>query len=288
MKNKWIPTSAAAAITGVTAQTIRNLAKHGVISSRRTQNGNYYVINREVLKYKDEIATIHQGSLDFEQLTASARQHTQELLKVSHQQREELYNLHVFPETIDKIRSFASSILRLYQSQLEQRDYEMIALFLQGNSTNIVSKYHSISRERTRQRWERCLRMIASVKRQDAILEDKIAQQQQEIRRLKALLAKPQNTPSEQLVDPDVLNIPVKDIRFTTRTQNCLKQAHIATIYDLVRTKDRYQLMKVRGMGRKSLCELLDFLSANELNVGMTIAQINTWATQHHDHQFID
>lgn len=67
--------------------------------------------------------------------------------------------------------------------------------------------------------------------------------------------------------DPQ-LDIFVKDIEFTTRTQRCLKKENIVTVGDLVEKTER-DILQMQNFGRKSLNEIKDILSDMGLNLGM-------------------
>jgi DNA-directed RNA polymerase subunit alpha len=65
------------------------------------------------------------------------------------------------------------------------------------------------------------------------------------------------------------LNTPVEELELSVRSSNCLKNADIKTIGDLVRrTED--DINKTRNFGKKSLQEIKDKLKEWNLSLGMT------------------
>jgi DNA-directed RNA polymerase subunit alpha len=62
----------------------------------------------------------------------------------------------------------------------------------------------------------------------------------------------------------------VEDLELSVRASNCLRQAGIHTISDLVRHKES-DLLKHKNFGRKSLVELNDLLSSMGLSFGMDV-----------------
>jgi len=76
--------------------------------------------------------------------------------------------------------------------------------------------------------------------------------------------------------DPDIdsvrtkLNLRVEDLELSVRASNCLRQAGIHTIADLVRHKE-IDMLKHKNFGRKSLVELNDLLSSMSLSFGMDV-----------------
>ncbi len=66
------------------------------------------------------------------------------------------------------------------------------------------------------------------------------------------------------------LLLKVEDLELSVRSSNCLRQAGIHTIADLVRNKES-DMLKHKNFGRKSLVELNDLLSSMDLNFDMDV-----------------
>jgi len=66
------------------------------------------------------------------------------------------------------------------------------------------------------------------------------------------------------------LNRSVDELELSVRSYNCLKNANIKTIYDLV-TKSESEMLKTKNFGRKSLNEIKDILAEMGLSLGMSI-----------------
>jgi DNA-directed RNA polymerase subunit alpha len=62
----------------------------------------------------------------------------------------------------------------------------------------------------------------------------------------------------------------VEDLELSVRSANCLKNAGINTIGELVK-KTEAEMLKTKNFGRKSLSEIKDILSEYGLNFGMDI-----------------
>jgi DNA-directed RNA polymerase subunit alpha len=75
-----------------------------------------------------------------------------------------------------------------------------------------------------------------------------------------------QQTPQ---IDPILLR-PVDDLELTVRSANCLKAENIHYIGDLIQ-RNESDLLKAPNLGRKSLNEIKDILSAKGLSLGMTV-----------------
>ena len=66
------------------------------------------------------------------------------------------------------------------------------------------------------------------------------------------------------------LRLPISELELSVRSSNCLKEASIKTISDLVR-KTEEELLNFRNFGKKSLTEIDEILKAMGLSLGMKI-----------------
>jgi DNA-directed RNA polymerase subunit alpha len=60
----------------------------------------------------------------------------------------------------------------------------------------------------------------------------------------------------------------VEELELSVRSYNCLKNANITTIRELVQ-KSEQEMLKTKNFGRKSLNEIKEILSAMGLSLGM-------------------
>ena len=87
---------------------------------------------------------------------------------------------------------------------------------------------------------------------------------------------KPSEEDSSIETDEEILKVrrllrkPVDELELSVRSANCLKEAKIRTIADLV-SKDEMEMLKFKNFGRKSLNELNDILKNHELDFGFDI-----------------
>jgi DNA-directed RNA polymerase subunit alpha len=75
-------------------------------------------------------------------------------------------------------------------------------------------------------------------------------------------------TEDERLLE--TLNRSVEELELSVRSYNCLKNASIKSIGDLV-TKSEVEMLKTKNFGRKSLNEIKDILTEMGLSLGMNI-----------------
>ena len=66
----------------------------------------------------------------------------------------------------------------------------------------------------------------------------------------------------------NLLDKSVDELELTVRSYNCLKNANIRTLRDLV-TKTEEQLLQTKNFGRKSLAEINEVLAGLGLRLGM-------------------
>lgn len=63
---------------------------------------------------------------------------------------------------------------------------------------------------------------------------------------------------------------PVSELELSVRSANCLREAHIKTIGDLVK-KTEGEMLKYRNFGKKSLMEIANIMKEMALNLGMEV-----------------
>jgi DNA-directed RNA polymerase subunit alpha len=80
----------------------------------------------------------------------------------------------------------------------------------------------------------------------------------------------------EEDIDEETMHVrkllrkPVEELELSVRSANCLKEARIRTIGDLVR-RDESEMLRFKNFGRKSLVELNEILKTKGLHFGMDV-----------------
>ena len=69
----------------------------------------------------------------------------------------------------------------------------------------------------------------------------------------------------------EMLAKPIEELDLSVRSANCLKNANIRTLGDLVQRTER-EMLSTKNFGRKSLDEIKDVLASLGLSFGMTKA----------------
>ena len=66
----------------------------------------------------------------------------------------------------------------------------------------------------------------------------------------------------------------VEDLELSVRSANCLQNAGIEYIYQLVQRSEQ-EMLKTKNFGRKSLNEIREILSERQLSLGMKFEQLS-------------
>lgn len=86
----------------------------------------------------------------------------------------------------------------------------------------------------------------------------------------------PEEMDEEDLMSPEEtqmyekLRLPISELELSVRSSNCLREANIKAIADLVRRSES-ELLGFRNFGKKSLTEVKELIVGMGLNLGMTI-----------------
>lgn len=87
---------------------------------------------------------------------------------------------------------------------------------------------------------------------------------------------KPESDDNEEESDEekliDYMNRSIEELELSVRSHNCLKNANISTIGELV-SRTEQEMLKTKNFGRKSLSEIKEILDGMGLGFGMTIPE---------------
>ena len=95
--------------------------------------------------------------------------------------------------------------------------------------------------------------LVTFINAEESLLEEDPAEEDEEMSAMDTLLAKP-----------------IEELELSVRSANCLKNANIQTLRDLVRKTEK-EMMETKNFGKKSLEELQDILSQLGLAFGMDV-----------------
>lgn len=264
----FIPASEAAALAGVTPETIRNLCKAGTI--RYQMRGNlFYPCKEDVEQYSVSISVVHkiERSIDdykkeIEQLYAQIREAKEGL-------QARLNELNMFPERIHFIKEIFLASLHNYEGKLTEREIRILAQVLEGEKLQDIAQKEQLTCGHTRQVLDKAIRRVACYSDRTKQMEATIAEQEQTIRELQEKLFTAGKS-SLSVEQRDLLQQSVFDLDFPVRIWNGLKAAEIETVEDLVKHQ-RSDFEDIRNFGKTSLKKIDEFLAAHNLTWGMEI-----------------
>jgi DNA-directed RNA polymerase subunit alpha len=75
---------------------------------------------------------------------------------------------------------------------------------------------------------------------------------------------------SEEVALYEKLRLPIAELELSVRSSNCLREANIKTIADLVR-KSEEEMLSFKNFGKKSLSEIKELLNGMSLTLGMQV-----------------
>lgn len=280
-----ITTVQAAKMIGVTAQTIRNWIDRGIIKSKIV--GHIYYVEKEFFENFEELHN------DIPQVMDSLRKERDAYLKEAEMYRSMRNDIRYERDRTKYLYLMINSGVRNSFFQciteiltltdvLTDREADIIHMALKGDSYSSIAETYGLSRERMRQIIDKAIRKSIELKTlKETIL--KIDSMQREIEQLKSenkLLKsyipkneKEDNNDEQITVSDKIVQIlRSKPIEYdlTARALNCLKAADVETIGDLVKY-NRFDLLRLRNFGKKTLTELDELVESLGLTWGMDV-----------------
>jgi DNA-directed RNA polymerase subunit alpha len=128
-------------------------------------------------------------------------------------------------------------------------DYERLVLEVWTNGTNTPSEAVSLAATLLREH------LTIFVENEVSMSQEIVIEVSDEVSGLQAVLAKR-----------------IDDLDLSVRSANCLKNANIHTLGDLVARSEK-EMLETKNFGRKSLQEVQDLLAANGLHLGMEVPE---------------
>lgn len=267
----------AAEILGVSAQTISNYVKEGLLGGYKDEKGCFYVNGDDVERYakKYKFIAVSEEMLD-NKLSALKAEREKASSELAALRRKMLDYGHGFQSLAPDITEMITALYNVvFVPDLRQREYNILTAFLKGANLHELSEEYHISPERVRQIIVKACRRFS--KRADEIKHNVIYNEQLE-RNVKELelslkgLEERYNAYREAHEDNPVLNVArppeilqtrISDCDLPVRIIKCMNfGADVFTIGEmLTKFSSLHQIDKeVRNLGRKSLSQIEDFL----------------------------
>lgn len=263
----------AAAYLGVDPQTITNWVNKGLLGGYNDKSSKRFWVNADdVKKYSEKykMLSVTEDLLDREQkeLLASERKVNAKIQMLMHDA------LNVSSFSYDKIGGSLCTLLEL-TSQGGMREKKIMQAFFNGDRISNIAYEFGLSRERVRQIVIKAIRKFNYAIEELADLKQENNSLKEEIKNVKMQLIMQEGEKEElsEDVPPSVFSIRLVNCNLPVRVLNVTKAADIDTIGDLVQYS-KFEMVRFRNFGKKSLMQLDEFIHEMGLEWGMDKAKI--------------
>lgn len=271
----------AAEILGVSRQTISNYIKEGILGSYVGEHGINYVNSDDIEKYAQK----------YKMIAANEKMIDEKLKEVEYRKRAinvELTELRNRATANGKLASNAVGMLfgvinaMSYLNitpKLSYRESKLLKDIINGMTYDELSLKYDLTTTRIRQIVEKTCNKLTD--NEDAAIADIATNQylRNVIDGLKKKLKAVQTSYDEYrrakgdvpisaaVLPPLILGKDVNDCGFPVRIMNMFKWCDVYTVGDLLRKfHGKSDLDKIRNIGKKSVCIILDFIEENNLS----------------------
>lgn len=258
----FISASEAAEIVGVSAQTIRNLCKAKTIRYQ-LKSQLFYPCKEDVERYADTITEIHETERSIEEYSQFTKKLNEQARKAAEDMRGQLEEMKMYPERIKNVTNLLISLLPHFSHCLTEQEMNVVLLVMRGDKLSDVAENVKLSRDRTRQIWEKAIHTMSCFPDELQMKDKQIADMMQIIHNLEKQLTA-HGIEIEPYNQAKLLETPIDNCNFSPRTMNALWVAEIKTIGDLINFPPS-ELLKFRNFGKKGLQEIKEWLAEHKL-----------------------
>ena len=309
MEKKWITTSQAAALAGVTSETIRNLCSSGVLSYKKRHH-LFYVDKDEVLKHEEQFKEIEVADKSIEQYLKEVeglKKYCENMVLELREKAKSINLAHGYnASNIAALSYFAHEILKAlsvgFAEEFSAMEIGIISNYIKNGC--IDDPRGTVTKTRAHQLFARFFKKLVNVKRELEVKDAKIKILSENVKNLNEALIKRKyqvevlslvvksgvikediNLDLDEVEELVLLNCGVHeslqekvvDCDLSIRALNCLKAAEIETLLELVKCSPLH-LLRQRNFGRKSLREIHEFLEQRNLHLEMTDEEIREYS----------
>lgn len=294
---RMITTIAAAAMLGITRQTIENWGKRGIIKIHNMggRNGAHLVDADTITELGDTMA-------DIEHARKELKREREELLATLEEERIALRDLRREMHLVTRFghvtvnRAFYHTIIDmlLKTDTVSSREACVMHSVIEGDDLGDIAQGEHLTRMRVTQIFMKgCRKASALVKIKKRLEElESLRSENMELKRCMAVMSKDLKVQQEEerllrekeeaerieyIKETDsllkLLNTPLNEFELTVRSLNCTVSIGIETVGDLCKA-NKIELLHARNFGRKSLAELKNFLDSKGLDFGLDVDAI--------------
>lgn len=275
----------AAALLGVTPQSVANLAARGVLSVEKVGRWHYFS-RAEVLSLIPKTESVREAEKGISEVTAdlererASRVTEAMMFRARREFIERMTDVSTFNRYAELVEALYYSVERslALDEQLTERELAVLRDIVRLRPVGELATHFGLTENRVRQIFERALRRMKhysnrvagtmdSLRGENARLYADNARLAAENKKMKDIIGDVRI--ADRTADSRVLSARVRDLDLSVRAINCLVAADIETVFDLVKTW-RGDMVRFRNLGKKSLAEIERWLSERGLHLGMT------------------
>ena len=271
----------AAEILGVSRQTISNYIKEGILGSYVDEHGITYVNSEDIEKYaqKYKMIAANEKMIDEKLKEVEARKRAINV-ELTELRNRATANGKLAANAVGMLFGVINAMSYLnITPKLSYRESKMLKDIINGMTYDELSLKYDLTTTRIRQIVEKTCNKLTY--NEDAAIADIATNQylRNVIDGLKKNLKAVQTSYDEYrrakgdvpisaaVLPPLILGKDVNDCNFPVRILNMFKWCDVYTVGDLLRKfHGKYDLDKIRNIGKKSVCIILDFIEENNLS----------------------
>lgn len=259
---------------GCSIQTISNYIEKGLLTHRRV-NDNVFVSKDSATEFLEKYAETIQA--DEEQINL----YMESLKKKKLEAKADISAILLKA----KMRTMLGTVLSLghvFGNILNQKEVDILSEYIcTDKSTADIAEKYNLTATRINQIVGKCVRKIEyapsqinQLIKENNELAFRCAKQHVMIEELNKICRKrySENSADKYLFRGytkqqfEAVKIKIADCNFSIRTMNCLRSFGIVTLGDIV-LKGKKNILKIRNLGKKSICEIEDMLESNNLKL---------------------
>ena len=284
--------------TGISRQTLTNWMDSKIIPGVRTKNSIWLsteaideICHANLSALKDKLAE-EQDQL--QKNIQTLKEKNEEIDKALHASVDFLYSI-----SNENVRdNISMAILRVFSEELYDNDFCMVKMFLKGTPSEEIAIQHSMTESMVQKRIALALRRIKKnantyneiynlraenirLEEEYRIIKDAYKSVTETNNKLKCELVNYLTPSTESKTNTSVvsdeeyeivknLTMSVDSYPFGKRIRNIFKDNNIKTFGDIL-SYPKYDLLKLRNLGKKALLEIEDVLNSYGLEFGMDI-----------------
>ena len=271
----------AAEILGLSRQTISNYIKQGLIGSCVGEHGILYVNSDDVEKYAQKYKMLAANEKMIDDKLKEVKAHKREInVELTELRNRSTANGKLAANAVGMLFGVINAISYLnITPKLSYRESQILKDIINGMTYDELSIKYGLSATRIRQIVEKTCNKLTD-NEDIAIAEIATNQYLRNVndglkKKLKAVQtsydeyrrAKGDVPISDAILPPLILGKDVNDCGFPVRILNMFKWCDVYTVGDLLRKfHGKSDLDKIRNIGTKSVCIILDFIEDNNLS----------------------